>query len=120
MDNYATHKVSQVQAWLARHPRYYVHFTPTSGSWLNLVERKFAASGTRGLFENEELRMLSHAHSVFLPKVFLISLIGSLLPLPRQTRCLARLRGIKASILVLIDFEIALKSVGHLARWCVG
>jgi transposase len=42
MDNYATHKVSQVQAWLARHPRYHVHFTPTSGSWLNLVERLFA------------------------------------------------------------------------------
>ena len=31
MDNYATHKVSQVQTWLARHPRYHVHFTPTSG-----------------------------------------------------------------------------------------
>jgi transposase len=42
MDNYATHKVSQVQAWLARHPRYHVHFTPTSGSWLNLVEHLFA------------------------------------------------------------------------------
>jgi transposase len=42
MDNYATHKVSQVQAWLTRHPRYHVHFTPTSGSWLNLVERLFA------------------------------------------------------------------------------
>ena len=42
MDNYGTHKVSQVQAWLARHPRYHVHFTPTSGSWLNLVERLFA------------------------------------------------------------------------------
>ena len=42
MDNYGTHKVSKVQAWLARHPRYHVHFTPTSGSWLNLVERLFA------------------------------------------------------------------------------
>jgi transposase len=42
MDNYATHKVSKVQAWLARHPRYHVHFTPTSASWLNLVERLFA------------------------------------------------------------------------------
>jgi hypothetical protein len=39
MDNYATHKVSKVKAWLKRHPRYHVHFTPTSGSWLNLVER---------------------------------------------------------------------------------
>jgi transposase len=42
MDNYGTHKVSKVQSWLARHPRYHVHFTPTSGSWLNLVERLFA------------------------------------------------------------------------------
>jgi transposase len=42
MDNYGTHKVSKVQAWLTRHPRYHVHFTPTSGSWLNLVERLFA------------------------------------------------------------------------------
>ena len=42
MDNYGTHKVNKVRAWLARHPRYHVHFTPTSGSWLNLVERLFA------------------------------------------------------------------------------
>src|SRR3984885_3749526 len=41
MDNYGTHKVAQVRGWLARHPRYQVHFTPTSGSWLNLVERLF-------------------------------------------------------------------------------
>ena len=42
MDNYGTHKVKKVQAWFARHPRYHVHFTPTSASWLNLVERLFA------------------------------------------------------------------------------
>src|ERR1700675_1982644 len=42
MDNYGTHKVAKVRSWLARHPRYHVHFTPTSGSWLNLVERLFA------------------------------------------------------------------------------
>ena len=36
MDNYGTHKVSKVRTWLARHPRYHVHFTPTSASWLNL------------------------------------------------------------------------------------
>ena len=47
MDNYGTHKVSKVQAWLARHPRYHVHFTPTSGSWLNLVERLFAEVSER-------------------------------------------------------------------------
>ena len=42
MDNYATHKHPNVRAWLAKHPRYHVHFTPTSSSWLNLVERFFA------------------------------------------------------------------------------
>lgn len=42
MDNYGTHKVHKVRGWLARHPRYHVHFTPTGGSWLNLVERLFA------------------------------------------------------------------------------
>jgi transposase len=43
MDNYATHKTSAIQRWLVRHPRYHVHFTPTSASWLNQVERFFAA-----------------------------------------------------------------------------
>jgi transposase len=42
MDNYGTHKVDKVRAWLVRHPRYHVHYTPTSASWLNLVERLFA------------------------------------------------------------------------------
>ena len=42
MDNYGTHKVKKVRGWLARHPRYHIHFTPTSGSWLNMVERLFA------------------------------------------------------------------------------
>lgn len=41
-DNYATHKHEKVKAWLARRPRFRMHFTPTSGSWLNLVERFFA------------------------------------------------------------------------------
>jgi hypothetical protein len=42
MDNYGTHKVKKVRGWLARHPRYHIHFTPTSGSWLNMVVRLFA------------------------------------------------------------------------------
>jgi len=41
-DNYATHKHPNVLAWLARHPRFKSHFTPTSSSWMNLVERFFA------------------------------------------------------------------------------
>ena len=40
-DNYATHKHPKVLAWLNRHPRFHMHFTPTSSSWLNLVERWF-------------------------------------------------------------------------------
>lgn len=42
LDNYATHKTPDVLAWLEKHPRFKLHFTPTSASWLNLVERFFA------------------------------------------------------------------------------
>ena len=47
VDNYATHKHEKVQRWLARHKRFHIHFTPTSSSWLNMVERFF-----RDLSEN--------------------------------------------------------------------
>jgi transposase len=43
LDNYATHKKPLIQRWLARHPCFHAHFTPTGASWLNLVERWFAA-----------------------------------------------------------------------------
>lgn len=56
MDNYGTHKVPKVARWFARHPRYHVHFTPTSASWLNQVERFFSQITTqrirRGTFHN--------------------------------------------------------------------
>jgi transposase len=42
LDNYATHKTPSVKRWLLKHPEYHLHFTPTSGSWLNQVERFFA------------------------------------------------------------------------------
>jgi len=42
LDNSSTHKTAEVKAWLAKHPRFKMHFTPTSASWLNLVERFFA------------------------------------------------------------------------------
>lgn len=42
LDNYATHKTPEIRAWLEKHPRFKLHFTPTSASWLNLVERFFA------------------------------------------------------------------------------
>ena len=41
LDNYATHKHEDVRTWLDKHPRFHLHFTPTSSSWLNLVERWF-------------------------------------------------------------------------------
>jgi transposase len=53
-DNYATHKTAPVKKWLLRHPRFHVHFTPTSASWLNLVERWFAE------LTNRKLRRSAH------------------------------------------------------------
>jgi len=55
-DNYATHKHPKVQRWLQRHPRVHMHFTPTSASWLNMVERFFRDLSSqrirRGIFHN--------------------------------------------------------------------
>ena len=47
VDNYATHKHPQVKAWLAKHPRFHLHFTPTSSSWVNLVEAFFSQITTK-------------------------------------------------------------------------
>lgn len=55
-DNYAAHKHPKVQRWLKRHPRFHVHFTPTSSSWLNMVERFF-----RDLTENRLRRGVFHS-----------------------------------------------------------
>jgi transposase len=57
MDNYGTHKTALIRNWLAKRPRFHVHFTPTYGSWLNLVERWFAE------LTNKQLRRGAH-HSV--------------------------------------------------------
>jgi transposase len=48
-DNYATHKHAKVVAWLSRHKRFHVHFTPTSASWLNMVERFFRDLTEKGI-----------------------------------------------------------------------
>jgi transposase len=57
-DNYATHKHPKVKTWLTRHPKFHVHFTPTSSSWLNMVERFFRditdKSIRRGVFHSVE------------------------------------------------------------------
>ena len=56
LDNYATHKHPKVKAWLAKHPRFHLHFTPASASWLNMVERFFRDLTTqrlrRGIFRS--------------------------------------------------------------------
>jgi transposase len=49
LDNYATHKTPAIHQWLLKHPRFHLHFTPTSSSWLNLVERWFAELTSRKL-----------------------------------------------------------------------
>jgi hypothetical protein len=54
LDNYATHKTAKVKEWLIRHPRFHLHFTPTSSSWMNLVERWFAE------LTNRKLRRCAH------------------------------------------------------------
>jgi transposase len=54
LDNSSTHKTPAIKAWLAAHPRFIVHFTPTSSSWLNLVERWFAE------LTNKKLRRSAH------------------------------------------------------------
>ena len=67
-DNYATHKHVKVQRWLKRHPRFHVYFTPTSASWLNMVERFFRDLTQnrlrRGVFRDvEELIMAIEART---------------------------------------------------------
>ncbi len=56
LDNYATHKHPNVKTWLAKHPRFHLHFTPTSSSWLNMVERWFGKlddkATRRGVFQS--------------------------------------------------------------------
>lgn len=54
LDNYGTHKTPMIRRWLAKRPRYHLHFTPTGASWLNLVERWFAA------LTEKQLRRGSH------------------------------------------------------------
>ena len=54
LDNYATHKTPAIHQWLLKHPRFHLHFTPTSSSWLNLVERWFAE------LTNRKLRRSAH------------------------------------------------------------
>jgi transposase len=58
LDNSSTHKTPAIKTWLLRHPRFHFHFTPTSSSWLNLVERWFAEL-TRKLLQRSAHRSVN-------------------------------------------------------------
>jgi len=78
LDNYATHKTPMLRRWYVRHPRFHLHFTPTSASWLSMVERWFAAltvkqlrrSVARSARELEAIIMRYLHHSNLHPKPF--------------------------------------------------
>jgi transposase len=99
-DNYATHKHPAVNAWLAAHPRVQMHFTPTSSSWVNLVERFFAEITDKairnGTFKN--VRELEAAIRAFIetrnraprPYVWTASVASILAKVDRARRALAQ------------------------------
>jgi transposase len=103
LDNYGTHKTPEVKAWLAKHRRFKLHFTPTSASWLNLVERFFAEITTkrirRGIFRSvTELEEVIHdyldRHNAD-PKPFVWAKSAELI-LEKERRALDRLEAINA------------------------
>jgi len=60
LDYYSTHKTQAIQRWLAKRPRYHLHFTPTGASWINLVERWFAE------LTNKQIRRGVHRSTIAL------------------------------------------------------
>ena len=64
MDNYGTHKTPTIRAWFARHPRFQPHFTPTSASWLNQVERWFALLTQRQIKRGTHRSTLALEHAI--------------------------------------------------------
>ena len=103
LDNYGTHKTPEVKAWLAKHPRFKLHFTPTSASWLNLVERFFAEITTkrirRGTFASvAELEEAIHdyldRHNAD-PKPFVWTKAAAVI-LAKERRALDLLEAVKA------------------------
>jgi len=102
LDNYGTHKAPAVKAWLAKHARFHLHFTPTSASWLNLVERFFAQITTkrirRGIFASvAELQEAIHdyldQHNAE-PKPFVWTKTAEVI-LNKEARALEALRAIQ-------------------------
>ena len=103
LDNYGTHKTPEVKAWLAKHRRFKLHFTPTSASWLNLVERFFAEITTkrirRGIFRSVvELEEAIHdyldRHNSD-PKPFVWTKTADVI-IEKERRALDRLEAIKS------------------------
>ena len=103
LDNYSTHKTAEVKAWLEKHPRFKMHFTPTSASWMNLVERFFAEiTGRRirrGVFTSvAELEAAIHDyldHHNGAPKPFVWTKKASVI-LEKEARAQAKLDAIKS------------------------
>ena len=102
LDNYGTHKTAEVKAWLAAHRRFQLHFTPTSASWLNLVERFFAEITTkrirRGVFTSvgqleKAIRDYLDQHNAE-PKPFVWTKPADAI-LANEARALSQLRTIK-------------------------
>lgn len=102
LDNYGTHKTAEVKAWLAAHARFHLHFTPTSASWLNLVERFFAEITSkrirRGVFTSvaeleEAIQHYLDCHNAQ-PKPFLWTKPAHDI-LKNEARALAKLRTVK-------------------------
>ena len=100
LDNYATHKTALIRRWLAKRPRYHVHFTPTSASWLNLVERWFVELTEKQI------------HAAFIEAPASWSMPFSII-WPSPTRRLSRLSGPKpltrsspASLLFVNELQI--------------
>ena len=104
LDNYATHKTPEVQAWLSKHPRFKLHFTPTSASWINLVERFFAEITARrirrGSYDSiNDLEEAIHdylLHHNATPKPFIWSKTAEDI-ITRERRALAKLDQIRGN-----------------------
>lgn len=99
MDNYGTHKTEIIRKWFAKRPHFHVHFTPTYGSWINLVERWFAEITNkrirRGIFRS--VKELEQAISEYInvhnqaPKPFVWTrtadeILASIARFPQRTR----------------------------------
>jgi len=61
-DHYSTHKTARIKRWLVKHPRHHFHFTPTHGSWLNMVERWF------GLLTQRQIKRGAHTSTAALER----------------------------------------------------